>query len=215
MGRLLLARILVVLGALIAILALIAAYVRFQALDTKNVENTASELIADPDIRDQVAAVLVDQLYSNVDVEGILNDRLPADQKGLAAPIAGAIRLAADPAAQRILERPKVQELWVRSVGRSHEALLKVLEDKTGPVTTQNGNVVLDLRPLVIQLGDRVAIVGNIADRLPPDTGVITIMKGDQLETAQDLTQLAKVLGLWLWIVPVLLPTASHFPSGE
>jgi|SRR5262245_26827861 len=209
MGRLLLARILVVLGALIAILALIAAYVKFQALDTKNVENTASKLIADEDIRNQVAAALVDQLYSNVDVEGILKERLPADQKGLAAPIAGGIRLAADPAAQRVLERPKVQELWVQSVGRSHGALLKVLEDKTGPVTTQNGNVVLDLRPLVIQLGDRVAIVGNIGNRLPPDAGLITIMKADQLETAQDLTQLAKVLGLWLWIVPILLWVAA------
>jgi hypothetical protein len=30
-------------------------------------------------------------------------------------------------------------------------------------------------------------------------------MKADQLETAQDLTRIAKVLGLWLWLVPVAL----------
>jgi hypothetical protein len=205
MGRLLLARILVVLGAILAILSLIAAYVRFQALDTPTVKDTAGQLIADPTIRNQVAATLVDQLYANVDVEGTLTQRLPPDQKGLAGPIAGAIRLAADPAAQRILARPAVQELWVRSVARSHQALLRVLEDDTGPVSTENGNVVLDLRPLVIQLGDRVAIVGKIDQRLGSDAGRITIMQADQLETAQDLTQLAKALGLWLWVVPVLL----------
>jgi hypothetical protein len=205
MGRMLLARILVVLGALLAVASLIAGYVRFQALDTQNVENTAGDLIADPDIRNEVAATLVDQLYSNVDVEGILEQRLPPDQKGLAGPIAGGIRLAADPAAQRVLERPAVQELWVRSIGRSHQALLKVLEDETGPVTTENGDVVLDLRPLVIQLGDRVAIVGNVSQRLGPDAGRIKIMEADQLETAQDLTQLAKTLGTWLWIVPIVL----------
>lgn len=201
----LLARILVVLGAILAVLSLIAGYVRFQALDTGTVENTAGDLIADPEIRNQVAATLVDQLYSNVDVEGTLNERLPADQKGLAGPIAGAIRLAADPAAQRILARPAVQELWVRSVARSHQALLRVLEDETGPVSTEGGEVVLDLRPLVIQLGDRIAIVGNVSQRLGPDAGRIKIMEADQLETAQDLTQLAKTLGTWLWIVPIVL----------
>jgi hypothetical protein len=205
MGRMLLARILVVLGAILAVLSLIAGYVRFQALDTGTVENTAGDLIADPEIRNQVAATLVDQLYSNVDVEGTLNERLPADQKGLAGPIAGAIRLAADPAAQRILARPAVQELWVRSVARSHQALLRVLEDETGPVSTEGGEVVLDLRPLVIQLGDRIAIVGNVSQRLGPDAGRIKIMEADQLETAQDLTQLAKTLGTWLWIVPIVL----------
>jgi hypothetical protein len=205
MGRMLLARILVVVGALVAILALIAGYIRFQALDTNNVENLAGDLIADPEIQTVVADTLVDQLFTSVDVESVLREQLPADQKGLAGPIAGAIRLGADPAAQRLLARPRVQELWVRSVGRSHKILLRVLEDKTGPVTTQNGAVVLDLRPLIIQLGDRVAIFGRVSERLPPDTGVITIMQADQLETAQDLTQLAKVLGLWLWLVPIAL----------
>jgi hypothetical protein len=201
----LLARVLVVLGALIAVLALLAAYIRFQALDTDNVENTAGELIADPEIRNQVAASLVDELFSNVDVEAALREQLPADQKGLAAPIAGALRLGAEPAAQRLLERPRVQELWVRSIGTSHEQLIQLLEGDEGALQAQGGNVVLDLRPLVVQLGDRVAIVGRISERLPPDTGLITIVEADNLETAQDLTQLLKVLGLWLWIVPIVL----------
>ena len=205
MGRMLLARVLVVLGALIAVLALLAAYIRFQALDTDTVENTAGELIADPDIRNQVAASLVDELFSNVDVEAALREQLPADQKGLAAPIAGALRLGAEPAAQRLLERPRVQELWVRSISTSHEQLIQLLEGDEGVLQAQGGNVVLDLRPLVVQLGDRVAIVGRISERLPPDTGLITIVEADNLETAQDLTQLLKVLGLWLWLVPIAL----------
>jgi hypothetical protein len=205
MGRMTVARILVVLGALLAILALVAGYVRFQALDTATVEDTAGQMIEDDAIRDQIAASLVDQLFANVDLQAVLEERLPKDQKGLAGPIAGGIRLAADPAAQRLLERPRVQDLWVQSIARSHRALLRVLEDDTGPVTTENGNVVLDLRPLVVQLGDRVAILGQIDQRLGSDAGRITIMKADQLETAQDLTQLLKVLGLWLWLVPVAL----------
>jgi hypothetical protein len=201
----LLARLLVILGALLAVLALLAGYIRFQVLDTDTVEDTAGELIADPEIRDQIGATLADELFNNVDVEAALREQLPADQKGLAAPIAGALRLGAEPAAQRLLARPRVQELWVRSVRTSHEQLIRLLEGDEGALRASDGNVVLDLRPLVVQLGDRIAIVGRISERLPPDTGLITIVEADNLETAQDITQLLKVLGMWLWLVPIVL----------
>jgi hypothetical protein len=201
----LLARVLVVLGALLAVLALLAGYIRFQALDTDTVENTAGELIADPEIRNQIAASLVDELFGNVDVEAALREQLPTDQKGLAAPIASALQLGAEPTAQRLLARPRVQELWVRTVGASHRQLIQLLEGDEGALQAQGGNVVLDLRPLVVELGDRVAIVGRISQRLPPDTGLITIVEADNLETAQDVTQFLKVLGMWLWIVPIVL----------
>jgi hypothetical protein len=205
----LLARVLVLLGALFLILSLLAGYVRFQGLDTDTVENAAGDLIADPEIRNQVAATLVDELYANVDVEAALREQLAADQKGLAAPIASALRLGAEPAAQRLLARPRVQELWVRSITESHRNVIRVLEDDLGPLQTQGGNVVLDLRPLLIQLGDRIAIVGRIDEQLSPDAGLITIMQAENLETAQDLTQLLKVLGMWLWLVPIALWAAA------
>jgi hypothetical protein len=208
-GRILLARVLVILGALLVILSLLAGYVRFQGLDTDTVENTAGDLIADPEIRNQVAATLVDSLFANVDVEAALREQLPADQKGLAAPIAGALRLGAEPAAQRLLARPRIQELWINAITESHRNLIRVLEDEAGPLQTRGGDVVLDLRPLVIELGDRIAIVGRIDQRLGSDAGLITIMEAENLETAQDLTQLLKVLGTWLWVAVVLLWAAA------
>jgi hypothetical protein len=203
----LLVRILVVLGALFAILSLLAGYIRFQALDTDTVEDTAGDLIADPVIRDQIAATLVEQLFANVDVEAALQERLPPEQQGLAGPIAGAVQIGADRAAQRLLERPRPQELWVRSITETHRNLIRVLEGETGPIGTEDGEVVLDLQPLIIQLGDRVAILGRINERFlaNPDAGRITIVEADNLETAQDLTQFLKVLGTWLWLVPVAL----------
>jgi hypothetical protein len=203
----LLVRILVLLGALFAILSLLAGYVRFQGLDTDTVENSAEELIADPEIRDQIAATLVEQLFANVDVESVVSERLPPEQQGLAGPIAGAVQIGADRAAQRLLERPRAQRLWVRSITETHRNLIRVLEDETGPIGTEEGQVVLDLEPLIIQLGERVAIVGRISERFlaNPDAGRITIIEADQLETAQTLTQFLKFLGTWLWLVPVAL----------
>jgi hypothetical protein len=204
-GRQLLVRILVILGALFAILSLLAGYIRFQGLDTATVEDTAGQLIADPEVRDVVAATLVEQFYANVDVEAALRERLPPDQRGLAGPISGAVRVGLDRAAQRLLELPRVQELWVRTIAETHRNLLRVLEDETGAVRTEGGDVILDLRPLLIRLGEQVAIVGRIDERLGADAGRITIMQADQLETAQDATQILKVLGMWLWLVPIAL----------
>jgi hypothetical protein len=207
MGRMVLVRVLVVVGALFAVLSLLAGYVRYQALDTDTVEETAGELIADEEIRDQIAATLVDQLFANVDVEEALEQRLPPDQQALAGPIAGAVRLGADRVARQLLERPRAQRLWVRTVAATHRNLISVLKDERESLRTQDGNVVLDLQPLLIQLGERVAIVGNIDQRLQsnPDAGRITIIESDQLETAQDLTRLLNFLGLWLWVVPIAL----------
>jgi hypothetical protein len=203
--RITVARILVVLGALFAILSLLAAYVRFQGLDTNTVQNTADDLIADQEIRDQVAATLVDQLYANVDVQAELQQKLPQQFQGLAGPAAAGLREFSDRAARGMLERPRVQALWVNSVTRAHRQLIDVLEDDTGPFTTESGAVVLDLTPLIVQLGDRVAIVGDVSERFGPDVGKVEIMEANQLETAQELTQILKLLGTWLWIVPFAL----------
>jgi hypothetical protein len=200
-----LAWILVVLAFVVTVLALIAGYVRYQALDTPTVRDSAEEMIADPQIREQIAATLVDELYANVDVEARLEQQLPPDQKALSGVIAGALRGLADSLAVKLLERPRVQTVWVESVERAHQRFVQVLDDDVTNVSTEGGYVVLDLQPLVIQIGEEVAILGRVGARLPEDTGRIKIMKADDLETAQDLTQLFKQVAAVIVFVPFIL----------
>jgi hypothetical protein len=199
------ARVLVIVGGLVVVLSLIAGYIRFQALDNGSVRTMADQLIADDEVRTQIAAAMVDQLYANVDVGAALEQQLPEDQRGLSGLIASGLREFSDRAAQRLLDSPRAQEAWVDTIAFSHQQLLNVLEDDVRGTTTENGAVFLDLRPLIIQLGERVPLVARIAQQLPNDSGRIKIIEADQLETAQDLTQLMKVLGAWLWVVPILL----------
>ena len=76
-------------------------------------------------------------------------------------------------------------------------------------ISTEGGVVVLDLRPLIVQVGDQVAIVGRIARRLPEGEGVSRSWRRAKLEAAQDLTSLLNTIGLWLWVVPILLWVAA------
>jgi uncharacterized membrane protein len=204
-GRMAVAWTLVVLGIIIAVLAVIAGYVKYQALDTPTVEETATAMIRDDDVREEIGFRLVDELFTRVDVQAALRERLPEDQQGLAPVLSGALRELADRAAQRALENPRLQDLWVRSVVTAQEQLVAILDDDTSALSIERGFLVLDLRPLVIQLGDQVAILGPAAERLPENAGRITIMEADQLETAQELTQLLRRLAMFLPFVVLAL----------
>jgi hypothetical protein len=204
-GRIIAAEVLVVLASLTAIVALFGGFVRFQVFDAATFKRTSADLIAKDTIRQQVATTLVDQLYGNVDVEAALRQDLPAGQQAFAGPLSAALRELANRAATRLLARPRVQAAWVEAVSRAQSRLLRLLDDRSTVIKTEGGLVVLDLQPLVVQLGDQIAIVNNIAGRLPPGSAQITIMKASQLQTAQRITHILKVVGGFFWLVPLLL----------
>jgi len=196
--RIIAARALVVLGVLLVMVSLLANFVRREALDRDTFRSTSQQLIANEDIRNQVAAAMVDQLYSNVDVAGVLQQRLPDNLQPLAAPLAGLGREAIDRGAQELLARPRVQSLFVDASSLAQAQVKRVLEDDTPRLETSDGKVVLDLRPLVVQLGDRFGFLGNLDQQLPPDAARITLLEADNLGTAQTVTQGLKVVADWV-----------------
>jgi hypothetical protein len=203
-GRIIAARALVVLGVVLVLVSLLANFVRREALDRDTFRDTSQELIANESIRNQIAATMVDQLYANVDVAGALEQRLPENLQALAAPLAGLGREAIDRGAQELLARPRVQGLFVDASSLAQEQVRRVLEDDTPRLQTTNGNVVLDLRPLVVRLGDRFGFLGNLDQQLPPNAAQVTILRADNLQTAQSVTQGLKVVASWIWIPAIL-----------
>ena len=82
----------------------------------------------------------------------------------------------------------------------SQKQFVKVLHGDTKAVDTSNGNVVLDIRPLVLKLGDRFGFVTNLADQIPPDAGQVTILEADNLDTAQKITHWLEQIANFVWI---------------
>ncbi len=179
------ARVLTVLAILLALVGMLAFYVEHTALDDEGFETISRNMIENDEIRTQVAAKSVETLFANVDVEAAIAERLPAAQQGLAPVLAGLARSGADRAADAALERPRVQTVWVEVTTRTQRQLVRLLDDDTTFIQTEGGAVVLDLRPLVIQIGDQVAVIGKVAERLPESSGRIAIIEESQLETAQ------------------------------
>ncbi len=194
------ARVLTVVAVLLALVGMLAYYLEHTALDESGFETVSRNMIENDAIRTQVANTAVDRLYANVDVEAAIADRLPPAQKGLAPVLAGLSRSGADRAAEAALERPRVQDVWVETTTRTQRQLVRLLDDKT-KFQTEGGKVVLDLNPIIIQIGDQVAVIGRVAEKLPDSAGKITIIDESQLETAQTITRILRTVANWMWLI--------------
>jgi hypothetical protein len=196
---------LIALAAVIALVSSLTVWVKRQALDTDSWTKASAELLQDDQVREALAAYVIDELYTDGDVAGRLQETLPPDLAGLAGPLAGALREPAVTAVDRLLERPRVQATWQEVNRVAHQQLLAVLDGKPRPnVSTANGDVVLDLRSFIIDVGTQLGIGDQLEQRLPPDIGQVTVLESGQLATAQDAVKGIRVLSWLLFVVTVL-----------
>ena len=195
---------LVVLGSVLAFLSVFAIWTERQALNTDDWVDTSGRLIQNETVRSAVGEYLIDQLYENVDVEKELEDILPGETKQLAGPVSGGLRQVAGGGAEQVLKSSTAEGLWKDANRAAHEQLLAVLENKKEAVETEGGDVTLNLGSLVTNLADQVGIGGQLAEKLPPDAGQITILHSDQLKTAQDIAVGIKGLALVLSLLTLL-----------
>lgn len=196
---------LLVLGALFAFLSVFAIWVERQALDTGEWTNTSGHLIRNATIRAALGEYMVEQLYENVNVEKEVEDRLPKDLKELAGPAASGLRQVGPQGVEKLLETGTAQSLWETANQTAHEQLIAVLENKKEAVDTANGEVKLNLGSLLTNLAGQVGLGKSLAEQLPPDAGQITILKSEQLKTAQDIVVAIKGLALLLSILTFLV----------
>lgn len=195
---------LVALGSVLAFLTVFAIWIERQALNTDDWVSTSAKLLQNEKIRSAVGEYLVDQLYENVNVEKELKEILPGDTKELAGPAAGGLRQVAGQGAEKVLETSTAQRLWEDANRSAHEQLLAVLEDKGEAVSTEEGNVSLNLGSLITNLANQVGIGASLAEKLPPDAGQIQILQSDELKTAQNIATGIKGLALVLSILTLL-----------
>jgi len=196
---------LVIVASIVAVVAICSVWVNRQLLDTENWTAKSSRLLERPVIRDRVGDFLIDQLYANVDVAGEIRSALPPRAQALAGPAAGALRDLGERAAREVLSRPRAQAAWEDANREAHQLLLKVLDGGGPTVSTEGGAVVLDLKELLAQTQARVGLGGRLSGALPADAAEITILRSDQLSSAQDAFRILRPLPIVLVSLSLLL----------
>ncbi|HEX4730191.1 MAG TPA: hypothetical protein VH299_02925, partial [Solirubrobacterales bacterium] len=140
---------LVILGSVLAFFSVFAIWTERQALNTDDWVSTSDRLIQNPTIRAAVGDYLVDQLYENVDVQKELKEILPGETKQFSGPLSGGLRQVAGDGAEKLLETSTAQGLWKEANRTTHEQLVEVLNGEGNTVSTENGDVTLNLGSLL------------------------------------------------------------------
>jgi hypothetical protein len=117
--------------------------------------------------------------------------------------------------AARLLERPRFQELWVQALSGAQQQVVRVLDDEARFLETEGGVVAIDLRPVLVELTDQLAIARGLSERLPEDAGLITVFEVEELETAQQATRFLRFVADWIWVLALACWVAAVFIARD
>jgi hypothetical protein len=206
---------LVLLASLLALVSAFTVWTKLQLLDTDTWTSSAVQALEQPDVRDALSRRLVGLLFERVDVEDDLRSRLPKPVRGAAPAAAAAIHATAVRAADAFLATSEARRLWAEINRRAHPAIVHVLEGKpAGPVSTANGAVVLDVRPLLAGIGNRLGVGDRLGTVAAPDE--IVLLRSDQLKSAQTAVRALRAVSLLATVlVPCLYGAAIALARGR
>src|ERR1700743_655245 len=195
---------LVVAGTIVTLLAIFSIWANRQLLNTDNWVSTSDRLLTNERVDERLADYLAEEVFTGERREAKLEEARPPKLAPLAGAVAGGLHGLAPQVAERLLEAPKVQGLWSDANRHAHEELLRVLDGGGTTVTTANGTVTLDLKPIVETLGKRVG-AADLGDQLPVGAGRLTIIHSDELEAAQKGVKLLRHLPIVLTLLALIL----------
>ena len=201
----------IVIASIVTLIASLTIFVKREALDSQAFSQTTVKMLEDQQIRDALSVYLTDQLFSSVDVQAQLESLLPKQTKSLAGPASGLLRQFAPRAASDILAQPAVQDQWQTLTYNAHKRFMAIINGKSsGAVQTENGEVVLDLHPIVQKLADRLGLGAQIK----PDAGRLVVFTSSQLKLVQDSVKAIKVLNVFLIVLVLILYALAVWLAG-
>jgi hypothetical protein len=206
--------VLVVLATILAVVAIFSIWANRQALNTDNWVHTSDRILQNQDVESRLSAFLANELFANVDVKAELEKALPPQLDALAGPAAGGLSQLAPKVAERALSNPQVQTLWSDANRKAHETLLKLLDGGSGAISTEGGKVSLDLSALLKKVGEQVGVGEGVAEKIPADAGEITILRSDQISTAQSIAKGIRALPVVLTLLVLILYGVAIWLAG-
>ena len=196
---------LIVLASVLLLGTAADVWVKRQVLSTPKWVAASDKILADPKVQAALATYIVDEIYSNVDVQQELSDKLPEGWQGIAGPLAAGIRTPATTAVEKILSSDRVLKIWHTVNEKAHQTLVNVLEDKTKVGSTKDGKVTLDIGEIVRIVGTDLGLPSSVMDKVPASAGQITIFESSSLATIQNVVKILNILGPILFVIIVAL----------
>lgn len=221
---------LIILGVLLAPVAVVAHWAQQELTDTDRYVATIGPLASDPTVQSAVSNRLTAIVMEQLDVPTLVHDALTALNSpdlpptvGLALgaaeqPLTEGIESFVHKAATSVVESPTFEDAWVEANRLAHTQLVAVMEGDTGNVLQvgDDGQLTIELAGLIETLKTRLVDNGfAVAANIPAVNASFTIVETSQLVTAQNAYGALDVIGTWLpWLSLALIAagvlTAVH-----
>jgi hypothetical protein len=213
--------VLIVLGCLLAPVALVAVWTNRTISDTDRFVETVSPLVRDPDVQNRIVDRVTTAVMDSIDVRAIGDDAVDA-LAGAGLPVVVTDRLRQlTPTLQSAVEgfvRDRVHDLvtstafanaFDQTIRTTQRIAVRVLDGDSTAVQVRGGTVYLDLAPFIDLAKQRLADRGlTLVERIPEVHPTIAIADDTQLVRAQGAYKLLHSLAAALpWIMLLLLAT--------
>jgi hypothetical protein len=221
--------VLVVLATLTGILALVSTWVKREVYNTDQWVETSSALLANDEIRGELADYLTAQIFASGVVQQEVANLLPPKAAPLAGPASSGLSQLFNRAVNQILQTSAIQDLWEQANRAASEAFIAIANDepigtgvlgeaqsKLTEAQAKTGATTLDLTSI------RQAVTERLGIKLP-ESGLgsgqalkasvkagnaqagLQVLAPNQISTIQNVSKIIEKGSVLLFIITILL----------
>jgi len=214
--------VLIVLGCILAPVAVIGVWAGNEVSDTGRYVATVEPLIHDPAIQNYLAGQITTQITSHLNITGAINQasaqlnsqglpRISSLLTTFGPQIASAVTGFIHSSVHTVIASKAAATIWVQANTVAHQAVVKVLSGQgNGAISTKNGQIVLNLGPFIAVVKQDLLQHGfSLASNIPPVSPTIALFQAKDLGKAQSLYRLVTTLKIVLPILSLLLIAAG------
>jgi hypothetical protein len=217
--------VLIVVASLLSLLAVVAVWANSIVRDTDRYVATVGPLASDPDVQQAVTTRVTDVVLRQIDVDALVAElSRAASQKGVPPRAAGLIKNLSGPidsglkelvssTVMRVVSGPAFEKIWTNANRRAHSAVDKALTGSGGgAVQVKNGQVAIDVAPVVAQVKQRLVDSGLAAAAKIPDVHTdFVVVEGKDVGKIKSYLRVLQIVGNWLPVIVVLIAAAGVF----
>jgi hypothetical protein len=221
--------VLIVLGCVLAPVAVLGVWAGNQVSDTGQWVATVQPLIRDPAIQNVLTDRITNEITSRLNITGNVNQAAAQlNSKGLTRigsllttfgpQIASSVTGFVHSTVHSVIASPAMENAWVQVNTVAHQSLVNLLSGRgNGALSTSNGQIVLNLGPLItVAKQDLVARGFSLANSIPNINPTVALFEAKNLGKAQSGYRLVSDLPIIAPIVVfVILGTGVFVARGR
>ncbi len=219
-----LATVLIIIGTILAPVALAASWAKIQLSDTEGFVSAFAPLADDPEVQAYITDQVVALIDARVDIPTLTSDvidgitalgtgpRATNALNGLKGVAASGLESLVQSAVAKLVDSDAFATVWAQALRISHNQLENVMSNDSGSavVVGSDGSIGIQLGPIVDQV--KAALLAKnvtFANKIPTVDKTITVVQSSNIPQARSLYNLAVALGNWLPWIALLFLTAG------